>query len=77
MAATVTVTGTAGAGVVLTAKVFTDVKWVRFGCDTEIPSDTNILTLGLANGQVMNVDISAATTITATKTGSTYTFTIS
>ena len=71
MAATVTVTGVVGPAVTLTAGVFTGISTVQFNCDT------NVLSLFPADGQPINVAITAATTITATKSGSTYTFTIS
>lgn len=71
MAATVTATGTTGAGLTLTAGVFTDVTEVQF--DTV----NNVLSLTGLNNFVTNISITAATTITATKSGSTYTFTIS
>lgn len=71
MPATVTATGVVGAGVALTAGVFTDITAVNF--DTV----NNVLSLTGANNAVVNVSITAATTITATKSGSTYTFTVS
>jgi len=71
MAATVTVTGVVGPAITLTAGVFTGVQLVHFDCVA------NILTLFLLEGQPITVAITAATTITATKSGSTYTFTIS
>jgi hypothetical protein len=71
MPATCTVTGVAGAGVAVTAGVFTGVTFVNF--DTV----NNVLSLTGANNLVTNVSITAATTITATKAGSTYTFTVS
>lgn len=72
MAATVTATGSVGPGLTLTAGVFTDISECTFG------TANNILTLYQSTtGKFINVDISAATTITATKSGSTYTFTIS
>lgn len=71
MAATVTATGVTGAGVALTAGVFTDITGVNF--DTV----NNVLSLTGSNNNVVNVSITAATTITATKSGSTYTFTVS
>lgn len=71
MAATVTATGTTGPGFVLTAVVYTFVK--RFTFNTE----TNILHLTLSTGQPFDIAIPAATTITATKSGSTYTLTVS
>lgn len=71
MAATVTATGVVGAGVTLTAGVFTGVTQVTFDCVN------NVLSLTGENNTVVNVSITAATTITATKSGSTYTFTVS
>ena len=71
MAATVTVTGVVGPAVTLTAGVFTDVLTVQFDCVA------NVLTLYFENGRTFQVAITSATTITATKSGSTYTFTIS
>lgn len=71
MPATVTATGVVGAGVALTAGVFPDITAVNF--DTV----NNVLSLTGPNGVVLNVSITAATTITATKSGSTYTFTVS
>lgn len=71
MAATVTVTGTVGAGGTLTAAVFQNVLAFRFDCVN------NVLDLEFS-GQVHEfISISAATTITATKSGSTYTLTVS
>ncbi len=71
MAVTVTVTGTAGPGNTLTAAVFTNVS------SFTIDSTDNMLTMNNADGRVVDVSIAAATTITATKSGSTYTLTIS
>lgn len=71
MAATVTATGVTGAAVTLTAGVFTGVTGVNFDCVN------NVLSLTGENNFVLNISISAATTITATKSGSTYTFTVS
>lgn len=71
MAATATVTGVAGAGVAVTAQVFQNVTGVNF--DTV----NNVLSLTGPNNFVTNISITAATTITATKSGSTYTFTVS
>lgn len=70
MAATVTVTGTAGPAQTLTAAVFTDVSSFTIDCAS------NILTF-TQNSVVKQVSIAAATTITATKSSSTYTLTIS
>ena len=71
MAATVTATGVVGPAQTLTAGVFTDVRKVAFDCDN------NILELTLDNDYIQKIAITAATTITATKSGSTYTFTVS
>lgn len=71
MSATVTATGYTGAGVTLTAGVFNDIIEVDFDVVK------NLLTLKTEAGQYHYIDISAATTITATKSGSTYTFTVS
>lgn len=71
MAATVTATGTTGAGNALTAGVFRNVTSVQF--DTV----NNMLYLTGDNNFVNAVSITAATTITATKSGSTYTFVVS
>jgi len=72
MAATATVTGKVGPGNTLTAAVFQQVAQVQFDCVG------NILTLIDVNGSVVHqIDVNAATTITATKSGSTYTFTVS
>ena len=71
MAATVTVTGVVGPAITLTAGVFTEIELVHFDCVK------NILTLFPLDGQPVTVAITSATTITATKSGSTYTFTIS
>jgi hypothetical protein len=73
MAGTVTVTGTAGPGLTVTATVINNVT--RF----DINMETNILTI-YATGAQPNpqfFSITAAGTITATKSGSTYTVTIS
>jgi len=70
MSATVTVTGTVGPGRTLTAGVFTGVT--SFTIDTV----ANMIYFESAQGR-KEVSINAATTITATKSGSTYTLTIS
>ena len=70
MAATVTVTGTIGAGVAVTAGVIQNVTSFTIDCVN------NILTVVIATGPII-YSIAAATTITATKSGSTYTLTIS
>lgn len=72
MAATVTVTGKVGPAVTLTAAVFTNVTY--FAIDTL----SNILTLTQSDpNRTQQIAITAATTITATKSGSVYTLTIS
>ena len=71
MAATVTVTGTYGPGLTATATVIQSVSSFRVNCDS------NLLIVNLSAGQIREFGISSATTITATKSGSTYTLTIS
>ncbi len=72
MAATVTVTGVAGPAQTVTAQTFTGVTRVIFN------TETNILQL-YKDGSPSPIDvaITSASTITATKSGSTYTFAIS
>ena len=72
MPATVTATGVAGPGLTVTAQVFANVIGVRFDCVN------NILELTQSDpNRILQIAITAATTITATKSGSTYTFTVS
>lgn len=72
MAATVTVTGTAGPGNTVTAVVFNDV--ISFEIDTV----NNLLNFKQStNSQVTTISITAATVITATKAASVYTLVIS
>lgn len=71
MAATVTVTGSTGPGVVLTAVVYTFVK--RFTIDAE----KNMLSMILSTDQYFEVSVTAATTVTATKSGVNWTLVIS
>jgi hypothetical protein len=71
MSATVTVTGTGGPGLTVTAAIFSDVS--SFTIDTV----KNILTMVQGSVNVAPISIAAAATITATKAGSTYTLTIS
>lgn len=71
MAATVTVTGTAGPGVTVTAAVFTNVSSFSIDCAS------NMLSFTVAGGLVKQISIAAAATITATKSGSVYTLAIS
>jgi hypothetical protein len=72
MPATVTLTGTAGAGLDVTAVQFTGVS--SFLIDT----DKNLITLFKANGEtVPPISVAAAATVTATKSGNLWTLTIS
>lgn len=73
MPATATVTGKVGDARTLTAGVFTGIINVNF--DTA----GNILSLTDSNGRVIQVDITGANTITATKVinTNTYTFVVS
>lgn len=71
MAATVTLTGTAGAGLAVTAVPFTNVT--SFTVDT----DKNMITLVQGSVTLSPISVAAATTVTATKTGNTWTLTIS
>ena len=74
MAATVTVTGKAGPALTVTAVVVANVTDVRFATEAA----TNMLYLTTSDKpQIQEFDISAAATITATKSGGTYTFAIS
>lgn len=70
MASQVTVTGKYGPGLTATATVITGV--VAFGIDTE----KEILTVNINTGEIRFFDIAAATTITVTVSGNTYTVTI-
>ncbi len=72
MAATLTLTGTAGPGNTVTAAVFTDVISFEIDCVNNLISFKQSTT-----SQVGCISIAAATVITATKSGSTYTLTIS
>lgn len=72
MPATITVTGTSGAGLTVSAVVFGNV--ISFTVDTV----QNLLNMTLSNGTVIPaISIAAAATITATKSGNTYTLSIS
>lgn len=71
MSATATVTGSAGPNKTITAGVFTDIADVIFH------TLTNVLELVDSANKSIFVSITSATTITATKSGSTYTFTVS
>jgi hypothetical protein len=72
MAATVTVTGTAGPGNTVTAGVFQNVTEFTFDCVNNLLSFKQSTTT-----LVTCISIAAATTITATKSGSTYTLVVS
>ena len=73
MALTATLTGTIGLATTLSAQVFTGVK------DFHIYSTTNMLQLDyVESGKGPTfVSVNAATTVTATKSGTTWTVTIS
>lgn len=71
MSATVTLTGTAGAGLAVTAAVFNNVD--SFLIDT----NKNMITLFRAGETVSPISIAAAATVTATKSGTTWTLVIS
>jgi hypothetical protein len=71
MAATLTVTGTAGAGVTLTSQVYSGVT------SFTIDAVNNLVSMTLSDSRVFTVSVAAATTVTATKSGSTWTMTIS
>ena len=70
MAATLTVTGTAGPGTTVSAKVFTDVS------DFTVHTATSMLEF-VKSGATIFVSIAAAATVTATKSGTTWTLAIS
>ena len=71
MAATVTVTGVAGPAVTVSAVAFTDVTNFSIDCVN------NMLTMVQGSVTIPPISIDAATTVTATKSGSTWTLTIS
>jgi hypothetical protein len=72
MPGTVTLTGTAGAGLAVTAVPFTDVR------EVQIEFNKNMVTMLKNNGETVSpISVAAATTVTATKTGNTWTLTIS
>lgn len=72
MAGTVTVTGTAGAGLTVAATVFTDVANVL------IDMNKNLITIVKNDGTIVPpISVAAASTVTSTKSGSTWTLTIS
>lgn len=71
MAATVTVTGTAGAGATVSAVVFTGIT--SFQVDTV----NNLIQMQQGSLTIQPISVNAATTVTATKSGATWTLTIS
>lgn len=71
MSATVTLTGTAGAGLAVTAVPFTGVT------SFTVDADKNMITLVQGSITLSPISVAAATTVTATKSGNTWTLTIS
>lgn len=72
MPGTVTITGTAGAGLTVAATVFNDVRSVL------IDYDKNLITLYRSNGEtVAPISVAAAATVTATKAGNNWSLVIS
>jgi hypothetical protein len=72
MPGTVTLTGTAGAGLAVTAVQFTDLR------EVDIEFNKNLVTMFKNNGETVSpISVAAATTVTATKSGNTWTLTIS
>jgi hypothetical protein len=71
MSATVTITGTAGPAITVSATVFTGVS--SFLIDT----DKNMITLFQGGTALPPISVAAATTVTATKSGTAWTLTIS
>ena len=72
MAATLTLTGTNGPAVTVTATVFNNVN------SFTIDAVTNMVQMYFADGKVNSgISVNAATTVTATKSGTTWTLTIS
>ena len=71
MSSTVTVTGKEGIGQTVTAKGIVDPRSVLFDIDNQLLRVTH------RSGRVEDVDISGATTITATVASGVYTFTVS
>ena len=70
MSATLTLTGTIGPGNSLSAAVYSGIS--RFTIDCEVNTISFFI-----NNVLTTIGITAATTITATKSGSVYTLTIS
>ena len=71
MSATVTLTGTAGPAITVSATVFSGIT--SFLIDT----DKNVITMFQGGTALPAISIAAATTVTATKTGTLWTLTIS
>lgn len=72
MSATLTLTGTTGPGTTLTAAVFTNV------IDFTVETNKNLISFTrVGSQQTVYVSIVAAATVTATKSGTTWTLTIS
>ncbi len=71
MALTATLTGTNGPGLAVTAGVFPNIS--QFNID----STNNVVSMQNANGVWTFISVAAATTVTATKSGFTWTITIS
>jgi hypothetical protein len=71
MPGTVTITGTAGAGLAVTAVPFTNVSQVT------IDFDKNMVHMVKDSVNVPGIAVAAAATVTATKSGNTWTLTIS
>jgi len=71
MPATVTLTGTAGAVLAVTAVPFTNVSEVK------IDFDKNMIHMVKDSVNVSVISVAAATTVTATKSGNTWTLVIS
>lgn len=72
MAATLTLTGKIGVATTLTAKVFSSVIWFTVDTPKSLISFNQT-----GSQQVVFVDITSAATVTATKSGTTWTLTIS
>ena len=70
MALSLTITGNAGPGEALSAQVFTEIT------ELKILPDTNIIEF-VKDGYARQVDIPDEATVTATKSGTTWTLTIS
>lgn len=71
MPGTVTLTGTAGAGLTVAATAFTNVQTVL------VDFDKNMITMVKDSVTISPISVAAATTVTATKSGNAWTLTIS